>query len=153
MTIQNINDFDNLLDSVVKTHNQIKTHIVDLYKYAVQHAIDSGDWSVLCRLFVKLLKNNICSAVHLNNVLKATNENLMFCYVKERIKQKEGFDKTKTQIVEFWAFVESEKQKQAAFNESKLLESLKNIIKKATRNNIESEKIKTAFGLAVAEIK
>ncbi|MBR4407170.1 MAG: hypothetical protein IKT27_02550 [Clostridia bacterium] len=153
MTIQNINDFDNLLDSVVKTHNQIKTHIVDLYKYAVQHAIDSGDWSVLCRLFVKLLKNNICSAVHLNNVLKATNENLMFYYVKERIKQKEGFDKTKTQIVEFWAFVESEKQKQAAFNESKLLESLKNIIKKATRNNIESEKIKTAFGLAVAEIK
>lgn len=151
MSIENITQFDDLLDSVVKNHDKIKTNVFDLYSYAVNHAKESGDWSVLARLFVKLLKNKICSPVHLANVLKNTNSNLAFYYVKERIKQKEGFDKNATCICDFWSFTESEKKVQAAFNDEKLLASLKNLIKKAIKNNIDKAVIQEKFTLAINE--
>lgn len=153
MTIQNINAFDDLLETTIKNHDKIKNNIQELYTFATEHAINSGDWSLLARLFVKLLENKICSPIHLGNVLKATNDGLFFSLQKERIKQKETFDKIKTQVVQFWQYTETKKQIQKAFDDVKLLESLKNIVKKAIKNNIESDKIKNAFGLAVAEIK
>lgn len=151
MTIENITQFDNLLDSVIKNHDKLKSNIFDLYSYAVNHAIQSGDWSVLARLFVKLLKNKICSPVHLANVLKNTNPNLTFYVVKERIKQKDGFDKNATCVCDFWSFTESEKKMQAAFDDEKLLASIKNLIKKALKNNIEKSVIQEKFTLAINE--
>ena len=149
MSINSLQDFNDLLNTTITSHNKIKTSVVDLYTYAVNHAMESGDWFLLADLFTKLLDNKICSPVHLHNVLQATNKKLLYFYTKNKIKQKEDFNKEDTQIVDFWSLTESKKQVQAVFTDEKLVESIKNLIKKAIKNNIEKEKIKASFTSAI----
>ena len=149
MTINTLQDFNDLLNNTITSHNKIKVNVIDLYSYAVNHAMQSGDWFLLADLFTKLLDNKICSPVHLHNVLQATNKNLTYFYTKNKIKQKENFNKEETQVIDFWSFTESQKQVQAIFTDEKLTESIKNLIKKAIKNNIEKETIKNKLSNAI----
>ena len=152
MTKQNyIENYNNLMNAIIATHNDLKIKSQLAYENAVRHAIDFGDWFLLADFINKLLVNKIATGQHLFNVMKATNDKLIYQAKKASIKQDKGFNKENTVIVEnIWLDKYTGKtEKQAAvFDEVHLLLSIQNLIKKAIKNNIDKEKIKQAFNNA-----
>ena len=152
MTKENyIENYNNLMNAIIATHNDLKIKSQLAYENAVRHAKEFGDWFLFADFINKLLVNKIATGQHLFNVMKATNEKLIYQAKKASIKQDKGFNKENTVIVEnIWLDKYTGKtEKQAAvFDEVRLLLSIQNLIKKAIKNNIDKEKIKQAFNNA-----
>ena len=152
MTKENyIENYNNLMNAIIATHNDLKIKSQLAYENAVKHAVTYGDWFLFADFINKLLVNKIAKDQHMNNVMKATNEKLIKKKKKASIKQDKDFNKENTVIIDnIWLDKYTGKtEKQAAvFDEVHLLLSIQNLIKKAIKNNIDKEKIKQAFNNA-----
>ena len=152
MTKENyIENYNNLMNAIIATHNDLKIKSQLAYENAVKHAVTYGDWFLFADFINKLLVNKIATGQHLYNVMKATNEKLIYQAKKASIKQDKDFNKENTVIIDnIWLDKYTGKtEKQAAvFDEVHLLLSIQNLIKKAIKNNIDKEKIKQAFNNA-----
>ena len=152
MTKENyIENYNNLMNAIIATHNDLKIKSQLAYENAVRHAKEFGDWFLFADFINKLLVNKIATGQHLFNVMKATNEKLIYQAKKASIKQDKDFNKENTVILDnIWLDKYTGKtEKQAAvFDEVHLLLSIQNLIKKAIKNNIDKEKITQAFNNA-----
>ena len=152
MTKENyIENYNNLMNAIIATHNDLKIKSQLAYENAVKHAVAFGDWFLFADFINKLLVNKIATGQHLYNVMKATNEKLIYQAKKASIKQDKDFNKENTVIIDnIWLDKYTGKtEKQAVvFDEVRLLLSIQNLIKKAIKNNIDKEKIKQAFNNA-----
>lgn len=152
MTKENyIENYNNLINSIIATHNDLKIKSQLAYENAVKHAKEFGDWFLFADFINKLLVNKIATGQHLFNIMKATNEKLIYQAKKASIKQDKGFNKDNTVIVEniwFDKYTGKTAKQAAVFDEMHLLLSIRNLIKKAIKNNIDKEKIKQAFNNA-----
>ena len=149
MTKENyIENYNNLMNAIIATHNDLKIKSQLAYENAVRHAKEFGDWFLFADFINKLLVNKIATGQHLFNVMKATNEKLIYQAKKASIKQDKDFNKENTVIIDnIWLdkYTGKTAKQAAVFDEVHLLLSIQNLIKKAIKNNIDKEKIKQAF--------
>lgn len=152
MTKENyIENYNNLMNAIIATHNDLKIKSQLAYENAVKHAVAFGDWFLFADFINKLLVNKIATGQHLFNVMKATNEKLIYQAKKASIKQDKDFNKENTVILDnIWLdkYTGKTAKQAAVFDEVHLLLSIQNLIKKAIKNNIDKEKIKQAFNKA-----
>ena len=148
-----IENYNNYMQIVLTSHGQVKINTNLAYQEAVKHGINFGDWYLLADFITKMLINNVMTAKHLFNILKNTNDKLIYNRSKASIKQGKDFDKNNTVIIEeLWTdqLTESKKQASIIFDSQKLTTAIQNLIKKAVKNNITKKKIKN---LLIAESK
>lgn len=151
MTLENKqNQILQLKATVASAYGNYKTAIQEWYEVAVDIGVEYGNHNSLADFVVECINNKYLSRVVLGQVLKKTNDNLVFVAKEKKIVQAVGYSKDDTVKVDIFT-IKNEVEKKDYTLESFDL-ALASLVAKIKKNNLDISQVKTKINKMLADL-
>lgn len=151
MTLENKqNRILQLKATVASAYGNYKTAIQEWYEIAVDIGVDFGNHNSLADFICECIDKKYLSRVVLGQVLKKTNDNLVFVGKEKKIVQAVGYSKDDTVKVDLFT-IKNEIEKKDYTLESFDM-SLASLVAKIKKNNLDITQVKTKINKMLADL-
>lgn len=136
--------------TVASAYGNYKQALQQWYDIAVDIGIEYGNHNSLADFVGECINNKYLSRVVLGQVLKKTNENLVFVAKEKKIVQAVGYDKTDTIKVDLFTIKNEIERKEYTLDSFDL--SLSALLAKIKKNNLDITQVKTKINKMLADL-
>ena len=151
MTLENKQNRILQLKSVVASaYGNYKTALQEWYEVAVDIGVEYGNHNSLADFVVECINNKYLSRVVLGQVLKKTNDNLVFVAKEKKIVQAVGYSKDDTVKVDIFTIKNEVEKKEYTLESFDL--SLASLVAKIKKNNLDISQVKTKINKMLADL-
>lgn len=151
MTLENKqNQILQLKATCASAYGNYKTALQEWYNIAVDIGIEYGNHNSLADFVVECINNKYLSRVVLGQVLKKTNDSLVFVAREKKIVQAVGYNKDDTVKVDIFT-IKNEVEKKDYTLESFDM-SLAALVAKIKKNNLDLVQVKTKINKMLSEL-
>lgn len=151
MTLENKqNQILQLKSAVASAYGNYKNALQQWYEIAVDIGTEYGNHNSLADFILECIEKKYLSRVVLGQVLKKTNENLVFVAREKKIVQAVGYNKADTVKVDLFS-IKNEVEKKDYTLESFDL-SLSALLNKIKKNNLDLVQVKTKINKMLSDL-
>lgn len=136
--------------TVASAYGNYKTALQEWYNIAVDIGIEYGNHNSLADFILECIEKKYLSRVVLGQVLKKTNDNLVFVAREKKIVQAVGYNKADTIKVDLFTIKNEIEKKEYTLDSFDL--SLSALVAKIKKNNLDLVQVKTKINKMLSDL-